>query len=85
MEQLVPGDLILADKEFLIKDILPSEVLLNIPPFLDTSQFTIDQIIQTEKMAKARIHVKIAIQRIKCYSILDFIPFSMLKQAESIF
>ncbi|XP_022183292.1 uncharacterized protein LOC111042882 [Myzus persicae] len=85
LEQLVPGDLILADKGFLIRDILPPGVSLNIPPFLDTPQFTPDQVVQTETIAKARIHIERAIQRIKCYSILDVIPFSMLKQAESIF
>jgi len=53
--------------------------------FLDTPQFTPDQVVQTETIAKARIHIERAIQRIKCYSILDVIPFSMLKQAESIF
>ncbi|CAI6356648.1 unnamed protein product [Macrosiphum euphorbiae] len=81
----VPGDLILADKGFLIRDILPPGVSLNIPPFLDTPQFTPNQVVQTETIAKARIHIERAIQRIKCDSILDVIPFSMLKQAESIF
>lgn len=37
LEKLVPGDLILADKGFLIKDILPPGVSLNLPPFVDTS------------------------------------------------
>ncbi|KAF0755907.1 THAP-type domain-containing protein [Aphis craccivora] len=85
LEQLVPGDLVMADKGFLIQDILPPGVLLNIPPFLDTPQFTHEQIIQTESIAKARIHIERAIQRIKCYDILNLIPFSLLKQANSIF
>lgn len=85
LEQLIPGDVVMADKGFLIGDILPPEVSLNIPPFLDTPQFTPQQIIQTESIAKARIHIERAIQRIKCYKILDFIPFTMLKQAEYIF
>lgn len=59
LEQLVPGDLILADKEFLIRDILPSGLSLNIPPFLDTPQFTSDQVILTETIAKARIRFRI--------------------------
>jgi len=85
LDQLVPGDLILADKGFLIRDILPPGVSLNLPPFLDTPQFTPEQVVQTEAIAKARIHVERAIQRIKCYSILNFIPSTMLKQAEQIF
>jgi len=42
LEKLVAGDLIIADKGFLIRDILPPGVSLNIPPFLDTPQFTPD-------------------------------------------
>lgn len=34
---LEPGDLILADKGFLISDVLPDGVSLNIPPFLTFS------------------------------------------------
>lgn len=85
LEKLVAEDLIVADKGFLIRDILPQGVSLNIPPFLDTPQFTPDQVIQTEVIAKARIHIERAIQRIKCYSIINFIPYTMLKQAETIF
>jgi len=85
LEKLVAGDLIIADKGFLIRDILPQGVSLNIPPFLDTPQFTPNQVIQTEVIAKARIHIERAIQRIKCYSIINFIPYTMLKQAETIF
>lgn len=85
LEQLVSGDLVLADKGFLIKDILPPGVSLNLPPFLDTPQFTPEQVLQTEVIAKARIHIERAIQRIKCFSILNFIPSTMLKNAEQIF
>ncbi|KAF0704086.1 THAP-type domain-containing protein, partial [Aphis craccivora] len=85
LEQLVPSDLVMADKGFLIQDILLPGVLLNIPPFLDTPQFTHQQIIQTESFAKAHIHIERAIQRIKCYDILNLIPFSLLTQANSIF
>lgn len=85
LDQLVPGDVIMADKGFLIGDILPPGVSLNVPPFLDTPQFTPQQVLHTESIAKARILIERAIQWIKCYSILDFIPFAMLKQAEYIF
>lgn len=85
LEQLVEGDLILADKGFLIRDILPPGVCLNLPPFLDTPQFTPEQVLQTEVIAKTRIHIERAIQRIKFFAILNFIPSTMLKQAEQIF
>ncbi|KAE9522704.1 hypothetical protein AGLY_016899 [Aphis glycines] len=84
LEQLVPDDVVMANKGFLIGDILPPGVSLNIPHFLDTPQFTPQHIIQTGSIAKARIHIERAIQRIKRYKILDFIPFSMLKQGEYI-
>jgi len=85
LEKMFPGDLIIADKGFLIRDILPHGISLNIPPFLDTPQFTPNQVVQTKVIGRARIHIERAIQRIKCYSIINFIPFTMLKQAESIF
>lgn len=50
---LVPGDMILADKEFLIEDIVPYGVTPNIPPFLTTAQFTEEQVRQTELIARA--------------------------------
>ncbi|KAJ3655790.1 hypothetical protein Zmor_014903 [Zophobas morio] len=64
------GDMILADKGFLIKDILPAGVDLNLPPFLTTAQFTPEQAVQTRTIARARIHVERAIRRIKCWKIL---------------
>ncbi|KAK9702274.1 DDE superfamily endonuclease [Popillia japonica] len=49
-----PGDLILADKGFLISDIMPKGVYLNIPPFLSTPQFTEAQVYETRQIAKAQ-------------------------------
>ena len=40
LNHFVPGDLILADKGFLIQDIVPSDVAVNIPPFLNQGKFT---------------------------------------------
>lgn len=79
LEQLEAGDLILADKGFLLKDLLPPGVNLNIPPFLTTAQFTPAQIKQTESIARARIHVERAIQRMKQYKILALIPRSLFE------
>jgi hypothetical protein len=58
LEQLEAGDLILADKGFLISDVLPAGVSLNIPPFLDTPQFSPEQIRRTQCIARARIHIE---------------------------
>uniref|UniRef100_A0A6P7H661 Uncharacterized protein LOC114346661 n=1 Tax=Diabrotica virgifera virgifera TaxID=50390 RepID=A0A6P7H661_DIAVI len=85
LEKMTPGDLVLADKGFLIKDLLPPGVSLNIPPFLVTSQFTPQQAIQTRTIARARIHVERAIRRIKCFSILDSVPSSLIPLSTMIF
>jgi hypothetical protein len=69
------GDMILADKGFLIRDILPPGVTLNIPSFLSSSrQFTDAQVVSNRAISRARIHVERAIQRVKEYNILDCIP-----------
>jgi hypothetical protein len=53
-------------------------ISLNLSSFLDTPQFTPEQVLQTETIAKAIIRrVERAIQRIKCFSILNFIPSNL--------
>ena len=68
---LKPGDLIIADKGFLIRDILPKGVLLNLPPFLMNPQFTEQETRYTTQIARARIHVERAIGRIKNFQIFN--------------
>lgn len=80
------GDMILADKGFLIHDILPPGVSLNIPSFLPNSrQFSHDQVQQSRTISRARIHVERAIQRIKEYNILDCIENHHRNVANKIF
>lgn len=74
IDSLIAGDLILADKGFLIDDILPYGVRVNVPPLLTTKQFTRAQIRRTELIARARVHVERAINRMKNFSILTYIP-----------
>lgn len=85
LNQMHHGDLILADKGFLIQDLLPAGVSLNIPPFLSTPQFTEAQVYETQKIAKARIHVERAIRRIKCFNILEKVPQYNISQISIIF
>ena len=70
------GDMILADKGFLVRDILPAGVTLNIPSFLNapSKQFTDNQALSNRTISRARIHVERSIQRIKEFNILDCIP-----------
>lgn len=51
-DRLEAGVLILADKRFLIKDIMPPGVGVNNPPFVATTQFTLEQVRQTEWIAE---------------------------------
>lgn len=85
LKELEPGDLILADKGFLIKDLLPAGVSLNIPPFLSTPQFTEEQVLRTETIARARIHVERAIQRMKVFNILSLVPETLIPYTTIIF
>jgi hypothetical protein len=75
LSKFEPGDLILADKGFTIHDQLPQGVNLNIPPFLSAkSAFTHQEAALCYKIARARIHVERANERIQNYDILNHIP-----------
>jgi len=79
------GDLILVDKGFLINDLLPEGVSLNILPFLGVPQFTPNQVMKTLIIVRARVHVERAINRIKGYSILEFITPKLVPYVSIIF
>lgn len=84
INQFEPGDLIIADKGFLISDLLPQGVYLNIPPFLSTPQFTPNQVYETRRIAKSRIHVERVINRLKRYQIVRHVPKSLFCKASII-
>ena len=73
------GDVLMADRGFEIQDDLaPLGVKLNIPPFLKRKcQFEEDELVETRRIAKFRIHVERAIERIKNYHILDYVPITL--------
>ncbi|XP_060595512.1 uncharacterized protein LOC132749670 [Ruditapes philippinarum] len=68
-----PGDSVMADKGFLIEQMLAErQARLNIPPFLTKrDQFTKEEVEETQEIARLRIHVERAIRRIKEYHIFD--------------
>ena len=77
IELLESGDSVMADKGFLIGDILGDKnVSLNIPPFLmQSDQFSKEEVQETQEIAWLRIHVERAIRRVKEYHILTvFFP-----------
>ena len=84
LSHFVAGDLILADKGFLIQDIAPEGVSINIPPFLDKEKFTANEVKMTKRIAKCRIHVERANARLKDFKILKFIPPYLRSYAETL-
>jgi len=68
------GDLILADKGFLVSDIVPTGVSVNIPPFLYNAKFNETEVKLTKTIARTRIHVERVNARLKDFKILTFIP-----------
>ena len=86
LHQFQAGDLILADKGFTIHDQLPSGVHVNIPPFLAAkAKFTPEESRTCYRIARARIHVERANERIKNYAILEHIPHAYRPLATKIF
>lgn len=73
-----PGDEVMADRGFLIRDLLlERRATLNIPPFTKKCSWgkgkhlTAHDVLKTKKIAKLRIHVERAIGRLKNYKILS--------------
>jgi len=80
LEMLEPGDEVMADKGFLIQDLLaPIGVRLNVPPLLQSnSQMPPEDVVVTKKIAQLRVHVERAIGRVKEFHILQSVlPSSM--------
>ena len=81
---LEEGTEVMADKGFLIEDLLKkANVKLVIPPFLGktkgcsdagSKQFTASEVSNTQEIARLRIHVERAIRRIKEYHFFDRVP-----------
>ena len=69
----------MADRGFDIGDDLPTDVTLNIPPFLDGKpQLSVEEESVPRKIASVRVHVEKGISRIKNYRILkQVIPISL--------
>lgn len=87
LDKLNVGDLILADRGFTIRDILyEKQVELNIPPFLHgREKFTPSEEIKTKTIAKLRIHVERAIERVKKFRLLSkTLPLSLSSVANQL-
>jgi hypothetical protein len=70
---LEPGDVVLADRGFIIDDLVrETGASLVIPPFLlGREAFTLEETARTKIISKARIHVERYNQRLKLWKFLD--------------
>ena len=73
LEKINPVDTLIADKGFNISYLLINKCskLLILPFLKDKGKFSKHNAIKTSKIAKARIHVKRALSRIKDFKILQ--------------
>ena len=65
LNHLTAEDLVLAENGFLIQDLVPNGVSVNLPPFLNNGTFTESEAMATKAIVKCRIHVKRANARLK--------------------
>lgn len=85
LEFVEEGDDIMADRGFTIRDLVTSKkATLNIPPFTrkcswgKRKRLNVNEIKQTRNIAKLRIHVERAIQRLKLFRLIgNIIPWSL--------
>ncbi|XP_067650547.1 uncharacterized protein [Haliotis asinina] len=72
LDKLEYGDDIMADRGFLIRDLLTKRMCtLNIPPFSMGKQLKSKAVAKTRRIASSRIHVECAIGRLKKFQILQ--------------
>eukprot|EP00795_Rhopilema_esculentum_P003578 gene3578-12016_t len=85
LSKMETGDLIVADKGFLIHDMVPSGFSVNIPPFLQHGKFTESKAAATKNIARCRIHVERVNARLKDFKILGFVPPYLRSRIDTIF
>ena len=87
LDLIEADDLIMADREFTIRDdLLFRNVTLEIPPpSAELQQISRSNVLKTEKIANARIHVERAINRMKWFKILSSVlPLSLISLFDNI-
>lgn len=80
LDKINPRDMVLADRGFLIKEeLMKKKAYLNIPPFLGgRDHFTDVEEAKTKAIAKCRIHVERAIEKMKKFRIIkQTVPSSL--------
>ena len=86
LEELVPGDEVMADKGFNIQDLLAlHHVRLISPPIMHKDNVGTHAATMTRRVATKRIHIERIIQRLKSFGILQgVIPLTMKSYIDSI-
>ena len=73
----------MVDRGFNIQEMLAFKGVkenVNVPPFMiESGQFNERELLETRRIASLRIHVERAMERIKNYHILDFVPITLCK------
>eukprot|EP00057_Strongylocentrotus_purpuratus_P017382 XP_011671856.1 PREDICTED: uncharacterized protein LOC105441913 [Strongylocentrotus purpuratus] len=79
LDHIEYGDDVMADRGFLIRDLLAERgATLNIPPFAHGKQLSTHATVKTRRIASARIHVERAIGRLKTFRLLNgVVPLSL--------
>lgn len=80
MGHILPGDSIMVDKGFAIKEEIKNLGLeINVPQMGFEPQFPPEEVEDTRKIASCRVHVELAIRKIKIFKILSgVIPIKMM-------
>uniref|UniRef100_A0A3P9JSW6 DDE Tnp4 domain-containing protein n=1 Tax=Oryzias latipes TaxID=8090 RepID=A0A3P9JSW6_ORYLA len=85
VHHLIPGDEILADRGFTIKDILPPGVSLALPAFTrGRKELSEHEVTSTRRLANVRIHIERAIRRLKGFKILCHVISGRLQSVDEI-
>ncbi|XP_024124610.1 uncharacterized protein si:dkey-56d12.4 [Oryzias melastigma] len=87
LDYLRPGDEVMGDREFTVRDLLEERrVNLIIPPFTRKGcQLTKEKVTQTHRIAHARIHVERTIRRLMVYRILSqTVPINLVSKFDKI-
>ena len=69
----------------MIQTIVPTGVIVNVPPFLGCGKLTKPKIIKTKHIVACRIYVERVNARLKCFKILTSTPSWLRSNADTIF
>lgn len=86
LEQLQPGDVVMADKGFNIQDLLAlRETRLLAPPMMRRGNISCGASTATRRIANVRVHVERMIRKLKCFTILKgVLPLTMKPYVDSV-